>query len=720
MKTSIWLVCFFVITHLASGVAIAQVPSTISYQGILTDSEGQPVEDGSYDMHFRLYSASGTQTAIWQESRNVSVQNGLFSVLLGTINPLDLPFDQQYYLGMAIGEALELSPRMALTSSAYSLRARTVDQGQVVMSLNGLRDNIALMAGDNIALSLNDTTIVISALIDTDTGTITGVTAGQGLTGGGTAGEVSLSVASGGITAEMLADSAVTADKLAAHAVGSTALQLPLEIKGSGTAQRGVVHIENDDRQTNSIALSAFTSSSTRAILGVSTSGVGITGVSQVGIGVRGETGGSSTAAAVEGRNTSQNGRAIYGHATSTTGPAFGIYGQVNSPDGYAGYFQGRVRSTGEIHSEAGGFRFPDGTVQESAAGILSFPLTRTESVESGPVLEIINSATSQLAYAVQGVTHGSRGHGVTGRALSSNGESRGVAGFSSSSSGTGVWGQATSWSGETRGVGGLVWSSEGTGVWGRHNSTSGGGRGIHGDTQSSDGFAGYFTGAAGSKNYFQRNVGIGTEEPSELLHVFGGLGTSTMVERSGGAAVRTTAALNEGSIGTSNNTAFRILTNNTVRMHIPSTGGVGIGTTNPGSFLLAVNGDAAKPGGGSWSVFSDERLKRDIRQLEPGSLDRLLSIHGYTFEYYDEAIENRLALPGRQTGLIAQEVLEVFPDWVGTDDEGYLYVTERGLTAQLIEALRELKNEKDKEINTLHQRIQQLEMQLLRITSAE
>jgi hypothetical protein len=57
---------------------------------------------------------------------------------------------------------------------------------------------------------------------------------------------------------------------------------------------------------------------------------------------------------------------------------------------------------------------------------------------------------------------------------------------------------------------------------------------------------------------------------------------------------------------------------------------------------------------------------------------------------------------PVRQTGLIAQEVLEVFPDWVGTDEEGYLYVTERGLTAMLIEALRELRQEKDEHIEQL------------------
>ena len=35
----------------------------------------------------------------------------------------------------------------------------------------------------------------------------------------------------------------------------------------------------------------------------------------------------------------------------------------------------------------------------------------------------------------------------------------------------------------------------------------------------------------------------------------------------------------------------------------IRATGGVGLGTNNPSGFQLAVNGAAAKPGGGSWST---------------------------------------------------------------------------------------------------------------------
>ncbi len=129
--------------------------------------------------------------------------------------------------------------------------------------------------------------------------------------------------------------------------------------------------------------------------------------------------------------------------------------------------------------------------------------------------------------------------------------------------------------------------------------------------------------------------------------------------------------------------------------------GPVAIGTTDAAGFLFAVNGTAGKPGGGSWSVFCDARLKTNVEPMR-GTLDRLLLLRGYTFEYLPEAVEQRFALPGSQIGLIAQEVETVFPDWVSQDAAGYKYVTERSTTALMVEALRELRAEKDAQIKRL------------------
>lgn len=125
-------------------------------------------------------------------------------------------------------------------------------------------------------------------------------------------------------------------------------------------------------------------------------------------------------------------------------------------------------------------------------------------------------------------------------------------------------------------------------------------------------------------------------------------------------------------------------------------------------SLKLACNGDAAKPGGGSWSVLSDQRTKQNIRPLR-GALDRVLALQGYTFEYTPAAQADGLALPGEQIGLVAQQVEQVFPDWVGEDTNGTKYVTERGTTALFVEALRELRAEKDAEIAALRAEIESL-----------
>jgi hypothetical protein len=122
----------------------------------------------------------------------------------------------------------------------------------------------------------------------------------------------------------------------------------------------------------------------------------------------------------------------------------------------------------------------------------------------------------------------------------------------------------------------------------------------------------------------------------------------------------------------------------------------VGIGTTAPTDKLhvigdLRITGVARKPGGGSWTSSSDMRLKKKLTTLTH-ALERLLELRGVQFEWKEP--EKMGNLSGPQTGLIAQEVEKVFPEWVSSDPEGYKELTIRGFEALAIEALRELKDE--------------------------
>ena len=133
--------------------------------------------------------------------------------------------------------------------------------------------------------------------------------------------------------------------------------------------------------------------------------------------------------------------------------------------------------------------------------------------------------------------------------------------------------------------------------------------------------------------------------------------------------------------------------------------GSVGIQTTSP-AFTLEVGGLAGKPGGGAWSVASDRRLKRNVRDLE-GSLERLLRLRGRTFEYRDP--ESLGELPGERVGVVAQEVEAVFPDWVEVSGTGYRAVTFRGFEALFAEALEELREEQDARLARLHEELARL-----------
>ncbi|HIE27027.1 TPA: hypothetical protein EYP66_07045 [Candidatus Poribacteria bacterium] len=123
MKRVLLLSALFFI--LAVQVSWGQIPETISYQGVLTDTDGIAVSDGDYNLTFKLYDVDTGGTELWSEEQLVQVSKGIFNVILGSVNPLTLPFDKQYWLGIAVEGGSELEPRIKLTASAYSLNARS-------------------------------------------------------------------------------------------------------------------------------------------------------------------------------------------------------------------------------------------------------------------------------------------------------------------------------------------------------------------------------------------------------------------------------------------------------------------------------------------------------------------------------------------------------------------------------------------------------------------
>ena len=135
------------------------------------------------------------------------------------------------------------------------------------------------------------------------------------------------------------------------------------------------------------------------------------------------------------------------------------------------------------------------------------------------------------------------------------------------------------------------------------------------------------------------------------------------------------------------------------------STGGVGIGTTDPGSYRLYVNGTAYSTGG--WQS-SDERLKNIISGIE-SPVERLEKLKGVKFEWKTDEYPEKGLPEGTHYGLIAQEVEKVFPEVVGEDNEGYKTLSYNELIPVLIEAIKE----QEKTIKEQEKRIEMLETKL-------
>ena len=108
----------------------ASSKTTINYQGYLTDSSGNPVNE-PLDIVFRLYNVESGGEALWIETQNgVVVSDGLFSVLLGDVTSISTEIianNSDLWLGIAVGGDEEMSPREKIASAPYALLANVPD-----------------------------------------------------------------------------------------------------------------------------------------------------------------------------------------------------------------------------------------------------------------------------------------------------------------------------------------------------------------------------------------------------------------------------------------------------------------------------------------------------------------------------------------------------------------------------------------------------------------
>jgi hypothetical protein len=145
--------------------ARADAPPLLPVQGYLTLSDGTPI-DGSESLTFALYGTATGTRALHREEIETVFFRGSFAVYLGETAPLDLSIfrdNTEVWLGMAVAEGAEMSPRIRLASMPYAAMAAYCGEAS---TLNGATaDDFALASHTH---ELTELTGVPADLLDGD------------------------------------------------------------------------------------------------------------------------------------------------------------------------------------------------------------------------------------------------------------------------------------------------------------------------------------------------------------------------------------------------------------------------------------------------------------------------------------------------------------------------------------------------------------------------
>jgi hypothetical protein len=164
--------------------------------------------------------------------------------------------------------------------------------------------------------------------------------------------------------------------------------------------------------------------------------------------------------------------------------------------------------------------------------------------------------------------------------------------------------------------------------------------------------------------------IATGTWQGSVIATTYGGTGNSSGYA-SGGAASAATATVVDDTA--TNATYYPMLAQGTSGNTAPKVSSTKL-TFNPSTGQLTAT---------DLNSSSDKRLKKNIKTVT-SALDTVNALRGVTFEWKEGS--------GKAVGLIAQEVQEVLPEIVSSDDNGYLGIRYNNVIGVLVEAIKELK----------------------------
>ena len=350
---------FFGLFLMVGAVTAATLQQPISSTDNLQPASSLIVEDELQVLGVaRVYSLRvGSQGHGGVTYFNGTIINETTDVDTGVEQPVtfgdDIRVDGQLWRGENSGAGLNDNRELTVNDDMIVTGDLTVDNlvGSGIIHKGNISTSNSASA--NQVLSYNGTNLEwVNQSTSSGSGDITAVTAGNGLSGGGNSGAVTLNVS--GINSSMITDGTIVAGDIASNAVTSAKI-LNGTIAGTdltSTYQSGSAYDSrflNDD--TDETMSGSLTINDQLAVSSGSETGITVTG---------------SPTNLISATNSSETGRAVYGHASSSdagaanyggyfetsslSGDSAGVYGTASAGHavegeitgaGYSGYFTG-------------------------------------------------------------------------------------------------------------------------------------------------------------------------------------------------------------------------------------------------------------------------------------------------------------------------------------------------------------------------------------------
>lgn len=149
---------------LASAAGAVAPPKRINFQGKLLDKTTNEPRNGTVAVTFSLYDVPSGGSALYSETQNLAVNNGVFSAQIGAAGDLsaDLFARTTIYLGITVAPDAEMTPRSQLVMSPYAYVAASLMRNK----------DIAVNAGTTYSTFTVDGNLLVDYGVSADTASL--------------------------------------------------------------------------------------------------------------------------------------------------------------------------------------------------------------------------------------------------------------------------------------------------------------------------------------------------------------------------------------------------------------------------------------------------------------------------------------------------------------------------------------------------------------------